>query len=59
MGTLAEKYERGIALGEKRGKLETLKQIVKNMLAKKISVKAIKDFTGLSLKEILELKNQK
>jgi len=63
MGTLAEKYERsrqdGRQEGRQEGKLEAMRHVVKKMVAKGSTIEEIKDLTGLTLMEVLKLKNKK
>ena len=67
MGTLAEKYERsrqdgrqeGIFLGEKKGRQETIQQVVRAMLAKGMSIGEITALLGITAKQVLEFKNKK
>ena len=63
MGTLAEKYERsrqdGRQEGRQAGKLEAMRHVVKKMVAKGSTIEEIKDLTGLTLREVLELKNKR
>jgi predicted transposase YdaD len=51
--------KRGVTLGEKKGKLEAMRHVAKKMLTKETSIEEIKDLTGLTLTEILDLKNKK
>ena len=48
--------EKGIKKGIETGKKETTIDIVKKMLLKKISIENISEITGLTKKEILNLK---
>ena len=47
---------KGITIGKSEGKLEGQKQMVKNMLTKNYKINEIMDITGLTLKEIENLK---
>ena len=50
---LAEREKRG----EKRGKVEGIKEIIMNMLRKNLPDEKIADYAGVSLKYVHEIKN--